>query len=361
MHARFFPHIDVCIVVCDRIHTFGHQPRLRNRFESSARWESEHPPGPGSQFVVIAELGPDSEVAMAAREVLEKAPDPLSARQIGVRLRSRYALTEGDIMGFLAREVALGRAFRYGSAEAPRYWWGDDDAYAEALVTRQLAQKPLTAVGLHKHVAARIPAYPLAGVMRLLEHLVGEGRAHRLPGRPRERASRFSAVPPDPKDALQRCVAGFLQGLDREVVRLEAIGIGTVRSYAAARELLLGHPLFGGPCHGRPNAPGTGPGPCSESRGLTGNMLEDHILEVLRGLSRARRHGGLVAVRDLREAIGDRCPDKGAFDAALAGLARNDRLWLYRHDFPASLSPAERAGMVVDDQGNYYNGVSLRE
>lgn len=90
-------------------------------------------------------------------------------------------------------------------------------------------------------------------------------------------------------------------------------------------------------------------------------MLEDHILEVLRGLSRARRHGGLVAVRDLREAIGDRCPDKVAFDAALGGLARSDRVWLYRHDFPASLSPAERAGMVVDDQGNYYNGVSLRE
>lgn len=321
------------------------------------RVRNRNPPGPGSHLAVIAELGPDSEVAVAAREVLEKAPDPLSARQIGVRLRSRYALSEGDIMALLAGEVALGRVFRYGSAQDPRYWWGEDDAYAQALIARQLARKPLTAVALHKHVAARIPAYPLAGVMRLLEHLVGEGRAHRLPGRPRERASRFSAVPPDPKDALQRCVAGFLQGLDREVVRLEAIGIATVRSYAAARELLLGHPLFGSP----PNAPGTGPGPCSESRGLTGSMLEDHILEVLRGLSRARRHGGLVAVRDLREAIGDRCPDKAAFDAALGGLARSDRVWLYRHDFPASLSAAERAGMVVDGQGNYYNGVSLRE
>lgn len=310
---------------------------------------------------MIAELGPDSEVAVAAREVLEKAPDPLSARQIGVRLRSRYALSEGDIMALLAGEVALGRVFRYGSAQDPRYWWGDDDAYAQALMVRQLARKPLTAVGLHKHVAARIPGYPLAGVMRLLEHLVGERRAHRLPGRPRERAGRFSAVPPDPKESLQKCVAGFLQGLDREVIRLEAIGIATVRSYAAARELLLGHPLFGGPCDGPPNAPGTGPGPLSESRGLTGSMLEDHILEVLRGLSRARRHGGLVAVRDLREAIGDRCPDKVAFDAALGGLARSDRVWLYRHDFPASLNPAERAGMVVDGQGNYYNGVSLRE
>jgi hypothetical protein len=354
------PLIDVCIVVCDLIRTFWHHYALETAL-NRLRARSRNPPGSGSRFAAIAELGPDSEVAVAAREVLEKAPDPLSARQIGVRLRSRYALTEGDIMALLAGEVALGRAFRYGSAEAPRYWWGEEDAYAEALLARQLAEKPLTAVGLHKHVAARIPAYPLAGVMRLLEHLVGEGRVHRLPGRSRERASRFSAVPPDPKEFLERCVAGFLKGLDREVVRLEAIGIATVRSYEAARELLSGHPLFGGPCHGRSNAPGIGPGPGSESRSLTGSVLEDHILEVLRGQSLARRHGGLVAVRDLREAIGDRCPDKIAFDTALGGLAQSDRVWLYRHDFPASLSPAERAGMVVDGQGNYYNGVSLRE
>ncbi len=116
---------------------------------------------------MIAELGPDSEVAVAVREVLEKAPDPLSARQIGVRLRSRYALSEEDIMALLAGAVALGRAFRYGSTQDPRYWWGDDDAYAQALMARQLARKPLTAVELHKHVAARIPAYPVA-LTRLL-------------------------------------------------------------------------------------------------------------------------------------------------------------------------------------------------
>ncbi|MCA1852393.1 MAG: hypothetical protein LC647_08365, partial [Beggiatoa sp.] len=175
MHSSLL--IDVCIVVCDLIRTFWHYYALETTL-NRLRARSRNPPGSGSQFAAIAELGPDSEVPVAAREVLEKAPDPLSARQIGVRLRSRYALTEGDIMALLAGEVALGRAFRYGSAEAPRYWWGEEDAYAEALLARQLAEKPLTAVGLHKHVATRIPAYPLAGVIRLLEHLVGEGRVH---------------------------------------------------------------------------------------------------------------------------------------------------------------------------------------
>ncbi|MGQ0592747.1 MAG: hypothetical protein ACT4QB_08875, partial [Gammaproteobacteria bacterium] len=66
--------------------------------ESSSVGSRNTHPDQGPKFAVIAEQSPDSEVAVAAREVLEKAPDPLSAHQIGVRLRSRYALTEGDIM-----------------------------------------------------------------------------------------------------------------------------------------------------------------------------------------------------------------------------------------------------------------------
>jgi len=68
-------------------------------------------------------------------------------------------------MALLAGAVALGRAFRYRPTQDPRYW--DDDAYAQVLMARQLARKPLTAVELHKHVAARIPAYPVA-LTRLL-------------------------------------------------------------------------------------------------------------------------------------------------------------------------------------------------
>jgi hypothetical protein len=230
----------------------------------------------------------------------------------------------------------------------------DGDAYVKALVGRQLARKAMTAAGLHKQVAARIPGYSLARVAELLDQLVSERRAHRLPCRQSERAGRFSAFPPDPKAHLEGLIAGFLRDLEREVAHLEALGIARAEACETARELLLRHPPLGaqGP---EGDAADTGP------RYLTGIALEDHILEGLRALSRTRRHGGLVAVRELRETIAPRCRDKVQFDAALGALARADKVWLYRHDFPASLSPAEREGMWVDAQGSYYNGVSLRE
>jgi hypothetical protein len=301
--------------------------------------------------------GLDLEAVRAVRAALETAPDPIAAAQIGGQIKAHRGiaqLTAVDLAAILDSEVAAGRAFRYGPSEAPRYWPGDEDAYVKALIGRQLAHKPMTAAGLHKHVAPRIPGYSPARVTALLEQLVAAKGVHRLPGRPGERAGRFSAVPPDPKAHLEGLIAGFLRGLEREVAHLEALGIARAEGYGIARELLLEHPLLA-----EKGVEGGEPG--AGSRYLTGVALEQHILESLRALGRTRRHGGLVAVRELRETIGPRCRDKARFDAALGALAKSDRVWLYRHDFPASLSPAEREGMWVDAQGAYYNGVSLRE
>jgi hypothetical protein len=45
---------------------------------------------------------------------------------------------------------------------------------------------------------------------------------------------------------------------------------------------------------------------------------------------------------------------------AVLRLAREAKVWLYRHDYAASLAEAERQVLVKDLQGNYYNGISLR-
>ncbi len=293
--------------------------------------------------------------------MLAAASDPLSAQQIGVRLRRRRVAPEGDAVALLELEVAAGRAFRYGAPQEPRYWWGDADSYAKALIERSLARKPTTLAALHKQIGTQIPGYAAERVTEIVDHLLAVGRAHRHPGGTAgrgamARADRFSAFPADPKAYLGALVTGFLQDLDREVERLASYGINRADSYAAAHEWLSGHPLCGAP--GMPDRvpPGRGTAQC-----LTGSALEDCLLEGVRVLGRTRHHGGLVAIRELREAIGDRCADKGAFDTALLGLARSNRVWLYRHDFPASLSAEEREGMTADGQGSYYNGVSLRE
>ncbi len=314
----------------------------------------------------MADRAADPAPAVAVHEVLAAAPEPLSASQIRGRLRKRKVPADIDLEALLEGEVAAGRVFRYGIAGDPRYWGGNVDAYAEALVARRLAKKPMTLAALERIVGAELPAYPAASVADLVNHLIAEGRAHRLPAASSGRgaADRFGTVPADPGTYLRALVTAFLEDLDREVARLETYGITRTASYAAALALLSGHPLCGTPESGSPAAAATPEllkAGLSTAGPLTGSALEDYILEGVQRLSRTRHHGGLVAIRELRDAISDRCADKAAFDAALSSLARGNRVWLYRHDFPASLSAEEREGMMADAQGSYYNGVSLRE
>jgi hypothetical protein len=53
--------------------------------------------------------------------------------------------------------------------------------------------------------------------------------------------------------------------------------------------------------------------------------------------------------------------EKQLFDRAVLELARQGRLSLHRHDFPSSLSPAERDELVTDGAGAYYVGMALRQ
>ncbi len=67
--------------------------------------------------------------------------------------------------------------------------------------------------------------------------------------------------------------------------------------------------------------------------------------------------GALIGARDLRRAAR---LEKQAFDQAVLDLARQGRLSLHRHDYPASLSPAEREDLVADGAGAFYVGLALR-
>jgi hypothetical protein len=52
---------------------------------------------------------------------------------------------------------------------------------------------------------------------------------------------------------------------------------------------------------------------------------------------------------------------KAAFDRAALTLARQRKVSLHYYDAPGSLSEAERARLVRDSKGVYYNGIALRD
>lgn len=52
---------------------------------------------------------------------------------------------------------------------------------------------------------------------------------------------------------------------------------------------------------------------------------------------------------------------KEVFDQCVTILASQDVLALFRHDYPASLTEQQRAEMVHDGRGNWFNGVAISE
>jgi len=52
---------------------------------------------------------------------------------------------------------------------------------------------------------------------------------------------------------------------------------------------------------------------------------------------------------------------KKDFDRAVLSLASQGKVALHHHDFPTSLSQAEREALVQDERGTYYVGVVPKE
>jgi hypothetical protein len=81
------------------------------------------------------------------------------------------------------------------------------------------------------------------------------------------------------------------------------------------------------------------------------------LLALIRRIEPGAERGALVVSRDLRRAAR---LEKETFDRTVLDLARQGRLSLHRHDYPASLTAAERDDLVTDGAGTYYVGVALR-
>jgi quercetin dioxygenase-like cupin family protein len=93
------------------------------------------------------------------------------------------------------------------------------------------------------------------------------------------------------------------------------------------------------------------------------------MLDAIRDLDPGAWRGALVSVQELRREFPR--VSKQEFDASVLDLARQGVLSLHRHDYPASLSVAELAGLVhspVNDSwstdrfpGAYFCGVAIRQ
>jgi hypothetical protein len=83
----------------------------------------------------------------------------------------------------------------------------------------------------------------------------------------------------------------------------------------------------------------------------------ERLLRELKRLAAEKPNEALLSIRELRARVD---LDKKTFDEATLELSREGVLVLHHHDFPTSLSEAERAILVEDDHGTHYVGIALR-
>ncbi|MGH8582295.1 MAG: hypothetical protein ACREWG_05810 [Gammaproteobacteria bacterium] len=286
------------------------------------------------------------EVLEAILGVLRDAQEPVPRSRVDPVLRSRYGIKRDAVGRLLQGLVAAGRIFEYAPLRGSqgRYSLQDPAAYCKALILRQVAVRPVSLQHLARALR-RQPIDPGSGELQArLDELERAGRVFRLPPPRGGRTLRYSAQPPEPGAYLQRLLDTFLKGLAKEAERLAGYGVAVETTRAAAGAWL--------------SARLNGADQVVASTGPAPPAMAEAILSEIR--LRDKKRGGLVSVRELRQTLKLAAEDKPGFDQAVLELARQGRVWLYRHDYPASLTQGEREALVSDGR-NFYNGISVRE
>jgi hypothetical protein len=209
--------------------------------------------------------------------------------------------------------------------------------YAEHLreqVLATLAQRPRTAAEL----ARGVPASAAPKLRALLGELVRDGRVFKHP--PLRRRTLYARSAPDALDYLRDPV----QRLIRDFVR---------RGFteAGVRDAL--RRCAGGAA---PETRATGAEPARNDTSADAERLLAGLVE----LDPQARHGALVYLPHLRQALRAEVAEPARFDRAVLGLLARGVIQLQSHPVPSQLTDDERAAMIADGRGSFYMAIGLR-
>ena len=283
-----------------------------------------------------------SLIQSAAQAAVQQAERPGTARELSGRLGLPFKITEPELVPILNELVESGAIHAIAPATAkgkPRYWRGDGLEFGRLEILQHLeASGALPEARLRKAIKGLSDAQ----FRQIIQSAIDAREMWRHPPLGKSKHELLGKSPPSPEpylrdvgDQLAQVVAQLkaaqvpLEVLRRSVVQLlESAGIEfAARSQAARGAASLAEP---------PSV---------------------DLIGMMRRLEPGADRGALVGSRDLRRAAQ---LDKFPFDQAVLELARQGRLSLHRHDYAASLSPAERDDLVTDGAGTYYVGMALR-
>src|SRR5579864_2090615 len=202
----------------------------------------------------------DDSVVEVLKKALERADEPITAKQLREQLTGPYKLAVDKLEQILTEQVSLGSAFRFEpyKGKSPRYWSRNLEQYARAAMIKRLSRRPETSGDLLRGLKSPLKGYSPDRLRQLLRELVEGGHARELPTFVRSRTKRFSTNPPDPRDYLRDALEDIYRKLDKAGIAREQVN-------AAALELLERAPAVEPPETELPPPPpepppeGTGP------------------------------------------------------------------------------------------------------
>lgn len=279
-----------------------------------------------------------NETSAHALEAIRRSSTPLDPKQINRLIPGSSRVADPELEALLTAQAADGAIALWPAASprkpAKRFWIRTPEQQAQAGLDRIVSADPLPLATIDARVKASLPGFSATNrkalLLRLLGTLRAAGKVYEYPKLGRV-GPLFSTKPANP--------APYLATLRKEfaalVEKLKPAGITPHEIVAALLE-----------------QPAPPPPPAPTTPAPTPN-LGQRILQLL-----ANRSGGL-SLSQLRQSLGSL--PTGDFDRTVLALYRAQRVYLDRHDYPASLTAAERAELVSDSAGNTYIGISLRE
>ena len=301
---------------------------------------------------LVPEVAESSEIAGFLHRALQQFVGPQSTSKILSKLpkasRPKPAVAEDA----LQQEVVVGRLWQYPDVrKKPQFWIQSPVEFARICLVRELQRGPKSEKAVLKSVTKQktLAAVSAATVQNMLSEMLRTGEAYVCPplvGVKQTKSSPkiVSFFKPDPadyvKDALQK-VAATLGNSFEDVLK-------STLSFASRelqdmeldkQELNVSRP--------------------AASVSASASVSQDErLLEAMRTLNPRVDDGDALLISALRKKLDAHMPGKD-FDLAVLDAVYRRRFAIHRYDRPNSISDEERGQMVCDEEGHYYNTISL--
>lgn len=283
------------------------------------------------------------------RQALEqrKKPGPATASAISTALPQPIRPAKGALAELLTRAVAGEELWEYPPQKGqPRYWTQSPRDLAWQRVEALLVQKDRTAAELKKPLVKD----ELKGLIEseaFLAEMVATEKLFLLPKPPRTKAAKYSLRPIDFSVYAKHVVGP----VDAFIKKLKTLAYKEGLPERAVFE--LAHAQVGDQI-GAPFVIST----AKTTTPVSSTELPETILQAMHDINPRVADGDLVLIPELRQRLDFLADDRERFDKTLLEMFRDRQVVLSRQN-AGTLPESERAQLVTDHVGNYYNTVAL--